>query len=574
MSRKTVTGAEQLCATLEALGTTHVFGLPGTQNVLLYDALRRSRIRSILPTSELAASFMANGYYRASGRIAPLVTIQGPGFTYALTGLAEARDDSVALLHLVGKPPAGASTFAFQALDQEAIASPIVKAVRSVDRAEDVAAAVEDAHALALAGEPGPVMLQLAGEAMAEPCDSGKPAPRSPPADLAPPELQEAAHLLQASRRPLLLVGQGCAASARGVRALAEALRAPVLTSTSGRGIVPEDHPLALGLDFARSSAGAVNPIFEACDCILVLGCRLGAGLSEGLVLSEGRLIHVDASREVLGARHRARCAVHARVEDALPVLLQAALRRSDPGGEGWSSDSLAGWKARLAKDTSGAFPEPVVSGIDGRTPAALFGALRRALPRDAILVTDSGLHQVLARRHFPVLSPRGLMVPSDFQSMGFAIPAALGAKLAAPERTVVAVVGDGGMAMSGLELLTSVRERIPVVVLVLADGQLNRIRLQQFGEFGRASSVRLVNPSFEDLASAIGARYALLGRDAEPAFKDAIRAEETTLIEVELGDSAAIRRLRGRGFVRQAARKGLGPAALTRLKRLLRRTR
>ena len=139
-------------------------------------------------------------------------------------------------------------------------------------------------------------------------------------------------------------------------------------------------------------------------------------------------------------------------------------------------------------------------------SPAAFFAALRAALPRDAFFVTDSGLHQVLTRRHYDVLSPRGLLYPSDFQSMGFGLPAAIGAKLAAPTRAVVVVMGDGGLTMTGLELLTAAREKVPVVVVVFNDGQLNLIRLQQLKEFGRASGVELLVPDLEQFAQYIGA--------------------------------------------------------------------
>jgi acetolactate synthase-1/2/3 large subunit len=181
--------------------------------------------------------------------------------------------------------------------------------------------------------------------------------------------------------------------------------------------------------------------------------------------------------------------------------------------------------------------------------------------------VTDSGLHQTLVRRHLEVNSPRGLIAPSDFQSMGFGLPAAIGAKLAAPERAVVAVIGDGGFAMSGMELLTAVRERIAVTLVVFNDGQLNRIRLQQLAQYGHSEGCEVVNPDFEALAGAIGVEYSCCDGDAEGVLRAAILRASPTLVEVVLGDSAAIRLERAKGLARGTARRALRPQTLRWLK-------
>ncbi|PWB62396.1 MAG: hypothetical protein C3F14_09955, partial [Deltaproteobacteria bacterium] len=184
---------------------------------------------------------------------------------------------------------------------------------------------------------------------------------------------------------------------------------------------------------------------------------------------------------------------------------------------------------------------------------------------------TDSGLHQGLVRRHFDVLTPRGLILPSDFQSMGYGIPAAIGAKFASPERPVVAVIGDGGFAMSGMELLTAVREKIPLTVVVFNDGRLNLIRLQQFANFGHSESVDLLNPDFEAFAASVGARYSLVDGNAEQVLRDAIGSPHVTLVEVVAGDSAAIRIRQVKGFTRETARRALGPGIARWVKNLLR---
>jgi acetolactate synthase-1/2/3 large subunit len=210
------------------------------------------------------------------------------------------------------------------------------------------------------------------------------------------------------------------------------------------------------------------------------------------------------------------------------------------------------------------------VQGVSPSTPAAFFAALRAALPRDAILTLDSGQHQMLARRHYRVLAPRALIAPSDFQSMGFGLPAALGAAVAAPERRVVALIGDGGFAMSGLELLTAVRERLPLTVVVFNDGALGLIRDQQHREFGRAHGTALHAPDYAGLAAALGAGYALVDGDAEATLRAALAAAEPVLVEVRLGASARQREVRAKGLARAVTRRALGPRLLQVLKRLL----
>jgi acetolactate synthase-1/2/3 large subunit len=183
--------------------------------------------------------------------------------------------------------------------------------------------------------------------------------------------------------------------------------------------------------------------------------------------------------------------------------------------------------------------------------PAAFFGALRRCLPRDAVVVTDSGLHQYLVRRHFPVLAPRGLLTPTDFQAMGFGLPAAVGAAIAAPGRHVVAVVGDGGLAVAPLELATAVREGIRLTVLVLADGRYGLIHREQLGRSGLAFGTDLPALDLGALATAAGVAHVRLGGAFEPSLGDALGAPGVTLVEARVDDEPAVRRARRRGAVR-----------------------
>ena len=562
-------GADLLCRALAEHGVTCVFGVPGTQTIPLHEALRRSRIRFVLATHELAASFMANGYYRASGRVAPLVTIPGPGFTYALTGLAEARHDSAAVLHIVARAPGTDHRRHFQALDQQAVAGPLVKKAFRVDAPGEVPAVLAQALGCALSGEPGPVLLEWTSEALESTASAppGAPPPVHPAQDQAAVEL--VAERLVSARRPLLLAGQGCADASCGLRELAERLPAPVLTTASGRGVLPEDHPLALGFDFVSGPGDGLNELLGTTDLLLAVGCKLGAasGFSR-LPLADGKLVHVDASPKQDRATSPEAVQVEAGAAEFLAGL-SAAVRRMGEARSSWSAPDVALWRRRLRTPTAGL--EPAVHGARPATAAAFFAALRAALPREAIVVSDSGLHQTLLRRHFEVLAPRGLLLPTDFQSMGFGLPAAIGARLSSPDRPVVAVVGDGGLAMSGLEILTAAREGIRLTVIVFADGKLNRIRLDQMARYGRTAGVDLLNPDFGALAEATGARHVKCDGNAEAVLREAIAADALTLVEVPVGDSAAVHAVRVRGLARGAARRAMGPGLYRSLRRVLR---
>jgi acetolactate synthase-1/2/3 large subunit len=561
-------GAAHLCATLEAHGVKHVFGVPGSQDLALYEALRASRIRSVLATNELAAGFMANGYYRASGRIAPLLTIPGPGFTWALTPVAEALQDSVALVHLVGRPPGSDHRLHLQAIDQRAVATPLVKGTFRIDEPSHIRPEVAKAIRLALEGEPGPVLVEWTSHALESAVPSAVASAPAVQHTAGGADVGDVVASLLRARRPVLLVGQGAFGAASLVRELAEHLGAPVFSTASGRGVLSEDHALALGFDGERGNVGVINELVASSDLVLVLGCKLGFSGSLGfaLQLPSERIVRVDTSEDVLRVTYPAKMAFAESVEAFLGRVVPEIAKRAGAHASTWKNDEIARWARRL-REPAVDVPEPIVQGTETGRLADFFSALRRALPRDGIVCADSGLHQQLLRRHFDVLAPRGLLFPSDYQSMGFGLPAAIGAKLAAPERPVVVVLGDGGFAMSGLELLTAVREDVSLTVIVFNDGQLGRIRLSQLAASGRTNSVELSNPDFEAFASAVGASYALVSTDAERMLRVSIERPAVTLIELRLGDSAGIHALRARGLARRAARKMLPPGILRRLR-------
>lgn len=563
-------GAQLLVDALENAGSRCVFGVPGTQLLPLFEALRQSRLRTVLATNELGAAFMAGGFARATGDPGIVVTIPGPGFTWALTGIAEALLDSIPLVHIAGAPvddPPGRSG-RLQELAQAAIATPLVKTIVEAESYPSPASAALDALRLARSGEPGPVLLHVSTPALKKMVPSGG---RIRPhlSVVEPGGLAEVSARLAAARKPVFIFGQGANAHAALVCELAERLNAPVLTTPSARGLLPEDHRLSFAFDPFVADITDVNELFEACDLVVAMSCKLGHNSSGGfeLRLPADRFVHVDASSEVVGVNYPASLQVVADVGDVLAHLLSSDLHSS-----GWVESDLRQWRARLL-DRSDIGAEPTVAGTVGGSASGFFECLRRVLPRDGILVLDSGLHQVLARRYFKVFAAGGLIMPTDLQSMGFAIPTAIGARMAVT-RPVVALLGDGGFAMTGLELLTAVREKIPMVAIVFVDGALGQIRMQQLADYGTAYGVSLRNPDLRLFAEAIGARYELVDdASLDSVLGSALESADVTIVEVRVGDTFRIMSRAAMIRTSEATRR-IAPLRLTRFLRWLFRRR
>jgi len=566
---KTQTGAARICEALEKANVRCVFGLPGTQTVELFEALRRSSVRTVVPSNELSAAFMAGGWARVTGEPGVLLTIPGPGFTWALTGVAEARLDSIPLLHISGAPASAPpdKRFRQQELAQAAIATPMVKAVIEPDDDSDLGVALLECLALARSGEPGPVLLQVSSTSLSRERTYAALQP-VPLAAINPLALESVCARLRDARRPILMMGQGTNKFAESIRTLVDQVRAPLLTTPSARGVLPEDHPLNFGFDPFAASIRDVNELVKSSDLILVVGCKLAHSGTAGfqLELPVDRLVHVDASTDVVGANYRASLGVVADAGDLLRALVASAPARSS-----WTEDELEAWRVRFAVRTKGS-RESRIAGTSAADARGFFEALRRAMPIDAILVLDSGSHQIVARRYYRVLTPRGLITPTNLQSMGFAIPTAIGAKLAEPKRAVVALLGDGGFAMTALELLTAVREKVSLVVIVFVDGAFGQIRMQQLANYGVSYGVALETPDLRLLAESIGARHEMVGdNDAESVVRCALGHSGVTVIEVRVGDTLAIRRTAAVARARDVTRRLTGPGVLRFAKQLIR---
>jgi acetolactate synthase-1/2/3 large subunit len=526
------TGAEVLIGALREHGVRHIFGYPGGQLTPIYDALyREPGIRHILARDEQAAGFMADGYARASGEPGVCLAVCGPGVLNAATPLATAFTDSVPVLLISGQVPKagrGLRSGYYHENEQLEACTTFTKWRAGVDDVQAIRPQTELALAALTDGRPGPVLLEIPLDVLrAELPHSYSPSQQTMVAAPAPRrgEIESLASLLQGWRKPLILAGGGVISAGASdlLVQVAERLGAPVFTTLMGKCAIPADHPLAAGLPWFRATSDLTNmgpllsPLFADADGLLAVGCRFSQVSTGNWSLNlPAAVAQIDIDRTELGRHYPLTLGINSDARTALGRLLELLPRkpRSPSTSPKFSRES---WR---------------LPGLD------LIGPLRRILPRAAIVVADITRLAYIMAAEFPVYQPRTFLHPAGFVAMGYGIPAALGAKAAFPDRTVLVVVGDGGFLMSGMELATAVQETLPIVIVLINDNCLTLIKsIQERRYESRFLGVDLVNPDFRLFAKAFDVPYWLTSSDAdfEKALKEAAGRKDTALIEVRL---------------------------------------
>jgi acetolactate synthase-1/2/3 large subunit len=517
---------------LEQLPVTHTFGIPGVHNTEIYDELNRSeRIQPVLVTHEAGAAFAADGISRTSGgTIGTLVIVPAAGITHAMSGIGEAFLDGIPMLVISG----GTRTdvpFRYQLheLDQQALVKNLTKGSWHPKTHAEIVPAIFEAYRTAVTGVPGPVFveipvnLQLFQETIDELPVFERPAPpEAPEASL----LEAAIDLLEKARSPGLFVGWGAVDVADDVAHIAERLGAPVATTLQGLSAFPATHPLHTGMGFSRAAVPAAENAFHKCDCLLAIGTRFAeipTG-SFGCTVPEN-LIHVDIDPDVLGANFPAKVAIAGDARAVVPQLLARLVERGIERPE-----QRRKHETRISFDKKAYREEWLARRSDRVNPARFFESLRRQLGDDALMVVDDGNHTFLAAELFPVTKPRRFVSPTDFNCMGYAVPAAIGAKLAKPDRQVVAIVGDGAFLMTGLEIVTATTYQAGVAFFVFHDGELSQISQGQEIPYNRKTCTVLGEIRLEGVALATGAAFIPIADDAgiDGGIREALRVAGT----------------------------------------------
>lgn len=512
-------GGELVVRALEDEGIHFTFGIPGTHNIELYDSLADAAgIRPILVTDEQSAGFMADGLWRASGQLGCVNIVPGAGLTHALSGIAEAYMDGVPML-VLGCGIRRDTTRAYQLhdVDQLAIAAPVTKGTFRPRHGGEIYSVIRAACALARSGTPGPVMVEIPVDFYlarhdVDPATWEAEGPKPVP-EASADQVRRAAELLSAPGvRSMLYVGVGAQEGREQLVALAERLEAPVATTIQGKGVFPETHPLFLWNGFGNSAPPFVRAIARDCTVMLAVGCRFGEVGTGGYgVEPPASLIHVDVNPDVLGKNYPAELGIVSDAGRFLTALerelaLHPAASRAAPALREWIAAGHADVRATARHRKS---PARV-------TPALLLDALHRAFGPDTIFVTDSGNGTFLAMEHLRLNRPGRFLAPVDYSCMGYAVPAALGARLGAPGSPVIALAGDGAFLMTGLELLTAAAEGLAVVVVLLRDRELAQIAQFQSTAFGRRMASALPDYHAGSIAEAVGVEWLPLEHDAE----------------------------------------------------------
>lgn len=517
-----MTGAQALAEALLAEGVGCVYGIPGAQENELWDTLKEKGVPYLLVTHEYSAACMADGYARSTGQPGVLCVVPGPGVTNSLTGLGEALLDSSPVVAIVGDVANGekAKPFQVHSLNQVELLKPVCKCVYPVQSVGQIAAAVRQAFVIATQGEPGPVAVVVPYNLFIEVHDFRTPPPAPPELPFDEEAFSRALPLLADPKsRVGIYAGAGCMNFSAELTAVAELLQAPVATSVSGKGVINECHPLAVGWGYGPHASVVAEKVFahqklhpkSGVDTLLAIGVKFSE-VSTGYYgdPQPKRVIHVDANPCNLGRVLKTDVCVHADAGVFLGRLLACGdqIRRPE---DKWLANHIRTLKAEEAKTLCN-----VPAGKCGVDPLATVAALRNLLPPDALLFTDVSVTEHLAAEHVVVRQPRTYFNPVDNQAMGWSVPAAIGAQRVHPGKTVATLTGDGCLLMSALEISTAGREHLPVKFVILDDQAYHYMQMLQVPAYLRTTATVLTRIDYKAMAQAFGVAYAEICSQAE----------------------------------------------------------
>ncbi len=515
---------------LEQLGVRHTFGIPGVHNTEIYDELNKSEsIQPVLVTHECCGAFMADGISRTGDSVGTLLIVPAAGATHAASGIGEAFLDGIPMLVLCGGIR-NDSKFEYQLhdMDQHAMLQPITKKTFKTETHADVVPTLFEAYRIATTGEPGPVFVEVPVNIQLDAGDVGELPTFIPEPAKAPDNLDEAiaqaVDLLKNARHPGLFLGWGAVDASDSAMTIAEKLGAPVSTTLQGLSAFPANHSLHTGMSFGPHSVPAATHAFESCDCLLAVGTRFAeiATGSFGVKVPEA-LIHIDINPKVFNANYPAKVTIEG---DAKLVLEKLAHALPD-GASGGRASAV---RAQIATDKKAYRTEwSKHDSKDRVNPGLFFEALRERLNDDALIVADDGNHTFLVAELMPIHGPRRMISPTDFNCMGYAVPATIGAKLANPDKQVVGIIGDGAFLMTCMELITATELGLGAVFTIFNDGELSQISQAQKVPYNRKTCTILPQMRIRSIAEASGAAYSRMetNDDIERTIDEALGGAE-----------------------------------------------
>lgn len=516
------TGAWLVRYALEQIGVRHTFGIPGVHNTEIYDELNKSEsIQPMLVTHEGGGSFMADAVSRVSDSIGTLLIVPAAGVTHAASGIGEAFLDGIPMLIVSGGVRSD-SDFQYQLhdMDQHALLKPITKATFKIAHQNEILDTFYKAYNIATSGEPGPVFIEVpvniqlytATVEETKTYAQFKSENPSEQTNISQDQLENAVTLLLDAASPGLFLGWGAVDVSQETMKIADLLGAPVSTTLQGLSAFPANHPLHTGMSFGAAAVPASTKAFAKCDAMLAVGTRFGeiGTASFGVTVPEN-LIHVDINPTVLSANYPAKVAIEGDARAVVPALLKTLEKRLEANTD--LLETIASRKAAmttLISTEKASYREEWHKHDSGDrvNPVVFFDALRTKLPDDGFVVVDDGNHTFLTAELMPIHTPRHMISPTDFNCMGYAVPATISTKLMHPTKDVVGIIGDGAFLMTCMEITTAARNKLGAIFIIFNDGELSQISQAQEVPYNRKTCTVLHDSRFEGVAMATGAYY------------------------------------------------------------------
>ncbi|MEQ5220173.1 acetolactate synthase large subunit [Morganella morganii] len=509
-----MTGAELIIRMLEQHGITSVSGIPGGAALPLYDALGNSRIRHILARHEQGAGFIAQGIARTTGKAAVCISSSGPGATNLMTAIADAKLDSVPLVCItaqVSSPMIG--TDAFQEVDTYGMSIPITKHNYLVRNVQDLPGIIADAFRIAESGRPGPVWVDVPKDVQAAIIEIDELPPIMPkdPLPLFDAEkVTEAAAMINQAKRPILYIGGGIVASQSQqlVQSFAERAGLPTTMTLMGLGTIPQQHPLYLGM-LGMHGARYTNMILQESDLLIVVGARFddrAIGKAEQFC-PDAKIIHVDIDRAEISKIKQPDIAINADAGQVLAMLLPQI-----------EVNARQAWNDHIAQIKQ-EFPLEQINKSDPLSHFGLIAAVADAVDNDAIITTDVGQHQMWVAQAYPLCRPRQWLTSGGLGTMGFGLPAAIGAALAEPSRKIVCFTGDGSIMMNIQEMATAAEHNLDIKIILMNNQALGMVHQQQTLMFNEhiVASAYLYQTDFVTIAKGFGLHTCDLNKESDP---------------------------------------------------------
>ncbi len=536
-----ISGARAVIETLKLEHVKYAFGMPGGANLPIYDALLDSDIRHILVRHEQSAAHMADAFGRVSGRAGVCMGTSGPGATNLVTGIATAFADSSPVVAITGQvPKAMTGRNAFQETDVVGVMTPITKYAIQPLSAEEIPSGIRKAFYIATSGRPGPVLVDIPKDVQQEVRDIRFPASVEvkgyrPYVEVDPSAIDRAAEMLIKAEKPLIMGGGGIRISNayEPFQAVSELLMAPVITTLQGKGSFPEGHPLCLG-PIGMHGRAESNKLVSECDLLMAVGVRF-SDRSTGTFsefCKQAKIIHIDADPSEFNKNKQVDLYIQGDAKQVLTKVYNALARRVSGGSDG------SPWLARIRQVREEMKGIPAYTDYDSELSGPkVVRKMREILPPQTILTTGVGRHQMWCEIHWRVLKPRTWITSTGLGTMGFGLPAAIGAKVAKPDVPVVDFDGDGSFMMTENSLGTAVDEKIPIVAIIVNDRSLGMVEQWQRLMYNRRfSGVKFGNsPDFVKLAEAYGAfakRVTTL-EEFGKALKEGISLDSPAVIDV-----------------------------------------